>query len=290
MALDDLADVLRSMGVVDALNLDGGGSTVMVVDPAGDAPLAVANNPSGPYERGVNTTLQIASTAIEALGASAPRASIVAGTAAGKTEAAVKVAWTTTGHVARIKLEVKHNDGPWQDVAVATTTATSATQAFRFGDRYRFRVRVADGRGNVTGWANSPTYVLASYNESDPRVYRAGAWTVKFRKSAIDTHIARSGLDASDHTMSMPFTGVQIAVVAQKSANAGTATCSLDGQARNVNLHSSTRVPRFVAAVLAPAASSGGLTPVSTKIDITHVGDASGRYVEIDAFLVLGQS
>lgn len=51
--LNELAKLLREMGVDDAVNLDGGGSSTLVLrDPGADA-VAVVNDPSGPSPRNV---------------------------------------------------------------------------------------------------------------------------------------------------------------------------------------------------------------------------------------------
>ena len=98
LLMTDLVDLMRSMGAVDAINLDGGGSTTMAVDPAGDAPLEVVNKPSQHYERRVNTSLQIVSTAVDyAPSVTAPQAQIVPDVTAGKTDAAVRLSWTPSG-------------------------------------------------------------------------------------------------------------------------------------------------------------------------------------------------
>lgn len=61
--LTDLASYLISKGAKYAINLDGGGSTTMVVrNPGGEAPVLV-NRPSGGTERRVSATLQVINTA-----------------------------------------------------------------------------------------------------------------------------------------------------------------------------------------------------------------------------------
>src|SRR3954452_3080817 len=125
MALTDLAELMSSLGAVDALNLDGGGSTTMVVDPAGDAPLGVVNDPSDGYERAVNTTLQIVSTVVEPLTVSAPAASIVRDAAPGKSDAAVALSWRTTGDPVSTQLQRRARDGTWHNVPLAQPDLTA---------------------------------------------------------------------------------------------------------------------------------------------------------------------
>ena len=62
-SLTDLASYLISKGASAAINLDGGGSTAMVVrQPGGYSPLLV-NSPSDGYERRVSAILQVVNTA-----------------------------------------------------------------------------------------------------------------------------------------------------------------------------------------------------------------------------------
>ncbi|MFI6206087.1 phosphodiester glycosidase family protein [Streptomyces sp. NPDC051041] len=53
LTLAEVAAVLRDLGAADAVNLDGGGSTTLVVREAGAAGAAVRNHPSGGAERPV---------------------------------------------------------------------------------------------------------------------------------------------------------------------------------------------------------------------------------------------
>jgi len=63
MNLYELAELLLSHGVKDAINLDGGGSTTMVVRKQGEAAAKVVNNPSDGRERYVGNSIQLVSTA-----------------------------------------------------------------------------------------------------------------------------------------------------------------------------------------------------------------------------------
>lgn len=63
MTLKEAADYMLELGVYNALNLDGGGSTTMVSRPLGDHSLTLANTPSDGGMRGVTTALGIISAA-----------------------------------------------------------------------------------------------------------------------------------------------------------------------------------------------------------------------------------
>ena len=61
--LDELAQLMLSRGVVQALNMDGGGSTTMAVRLPGDAEVSVVNRPSSGHEVGVANSLIVFSSA-----------------------------------------------------------------------------------------------------------------------------------------------------------------------------------------------------------------------------------
>jgi uncharacterized protein YigE (DUF2233 family) len=54
---DELALLLRSLGAEDAVNLDGGGSSALVVQPSGGAPVRLNRPAGGDVEREVSTAL-----------------------------------------------------------------------------------------------------------------------------------------------------------------------------------------------------------------------------------------
>jgi len=61
--LDELAELMLSRGVVQALNMDGGGSTTMAVRLPGDPEVSVVNRPSAGREAGVANSLIVFSSA-----------------------------------------------------------------------------------------------------------------------------------------------------------------------------------------------------------------------------------
>lgn len=63
MTQEELADFMVTLGIWQAVNLDGGGSSTMVARPLGDESLAVINKPVYTSERPVPTALGIFSTA-----------------------------------------------------------------------------------------------------------------------------------------------------------------------------------------------------------------------------------
>lgn len=62
MTLHEFAQYLTKLGVYQALNLDGGGSTAMAVRKHGNEMVSLMNRPSDGRERAVSTTLQVVNT------------------------------------------------------------------------------------------------------------------------------------------------------------------------------------------------------------------------------------
>src|SRR5690606_5787456 len=63
MTLRELAAFMVELGATEALNLDGGGSTTMVLRPPGEVQPTVATRPSDGHERSVANALFVVSTA-----------------------------------------------------------------------------------------------------------------------------------------------------------------------------------------------------------------------------------
>lgn len=62
-AMEEIAQIMLDAGCVDAVNLDGGGSTTYMSKPAGSDEIKVVNRPSDGYARSVSTSLVVVSTA-----------------------------------------------------------------------------------------------------------------------------------------------------------------------------------------------------------------------------------
>ena len=62
-SMEEIAQIMFEAGCVEAINLDGGGSTTFVAKQPGDDSLSVINRPSDGYARSVSTSLLMVSTA-----------------------------------------------------------------------------------------------------------------------------------------------------------------------------------------------------------------------------------
>jgi exopolysaccharide biosynthesis protein len=287
MPLTDLVELMRRLGAVAAVDLDGGGSTTVVVDPAGEAPLAVANSPSDGHERRVNTTLQVVSSAVGPPVVSAPRAQIVQGDATGRRDAAVALSWTPSAPEAVVTTEVQRLDafGVWTPVALADPRQTSVAQRFSFGKTYQFRVRVIDATGAASDWALSPRYVLRRFNEGAKQVSRQGNWELVRRGSAIGRRLAHNAFDGTS-SISLNFSGLQVALVAPTGPTSAIASVTLAGVATNVDLYSARKQARMVV-IVQTAVPAPGVVPAAGSLLIANAGGAGRPYVDVDAFLVL---
>lgn len=63
VALADLAELMKSRGAIQAINLDGGGSTSLALRQPGDVGVSLVNRPSGAAERSVTNSLIVFSSA-----------------------------------------------------------------------------------------------------------------------------------------------------------------------------------------------------------------------------------
>lgn len=294
LVLDDLAELMLSLGAVEAINLDGGGSTTMAVDPEGAAGLAVVSHPSHAHERRVNTSLQVVSApADDGLPTTTPPiVRLEAGVAAGKTDTAAEITWSgsdSNGQIVRSELQRLAGDGTWRDVPLADPSAQSAGRRLVFGRRNQFRVRVTDNDGNVSPWVAGPTYRVVAYNERNAELLMEGHWLVNSKQNAIGGHYARSSIRAGSGTqVRLAFSGVQVGWVAQTESRGGMANVFISGApVASVDMHSANTRPRMVMFVSAPAPGPIGAPPAERTIEVQNVSSLARPIVNLDAFLVL---
>ena len=62
-SMEEIAQIMLEAGCVEAINLDGGGSTTFVAQQPGDTDVSLVNNPSDGFQRSVSTSLMMVSTA-----------------------------------------------------------------------------------------------------------------------------------------------------------------------------------------------------------------------------------
>lgn len=291
----DMAQLMASLGAVEAINLDGGGSATMAVDPAGEAPLGIVNTPISGYERRVNTTLLLVSTVAEPDAlvptVTAPVIRFAPATTAGKSDAAVDISWQSTdadGVITATELQ-KLDAGVWQPVALPSPTVGSINRRLKFNRDFQYRVRVTDDDGNQSDWAVGRTYRIAAVNERAAAIVRTGKWPVVDRSSAIGGRIGRnSAKTTSGQTAELSYSAIQVAWIGPRGPSSGAASVELDGaQVATVTLTRSTTLARAML-FLGPALDETKFVVAPTRtIKVTNVSARNRPYVDLDAFLLL---
>ena len=145
-AMEEIAQIMLDAGCVDAINLDGGGSTTYLSKPEGEDSLKLVNRPSDGYARSVSTSLVAVSTAksskeFDHANISSEYEYLTVNTQLQLTAAGV----SNTGNAAPIP-----DDAQWtvSDPAVGTVTADGLFTATANGDA---DVQLVTADGTVVG-------------------------------------------------------------------------------------------------------------------------------------------
>ena len=202
----------------------------------------------------------------------------------------VRFQWSATDAdgIASYELQQSTNGGAFTDVALPSATAKSVTPKLGVGNTYSFRVRAEDNAGNLSDWAQGPTFKVNVLQESSSAVAYSGAWSTQNIASASGgamRHASAAGASASLTSIS---NALNIAWIAHKAADRGKAEVLVDGTAAasTVDLYSSTlqvRKSGFVKNALDPAAAHS----VEVRVLGTKNASSSGTRVDADAFVVL---
>lgn len=195
-------------------------------------------------------------------------------------EAPIDVFWSASdgfSGLASAYLQSSVNGGAWTSLAGAAAVA-GRTQLQLVSGTYRFRVRAVDKVGNETTSASSPLIGLTGLQESAAK-YSSG-WPAPVASPAWGT--VRTSATVGSRT-TLTFTGSQVAWVSTKGPQRGKATILVDGvEVARVNLYAASKSPRQI------VFRRDGLAQGSHTLRIVVRG-TSGRSVDVDGFLVLGQ-
>ena len=195
----------------------------------------------------------------------------------------VRLTWTGsdggTG-LARFELQRQVDGGGW--VAIGGIRALKATtQQLAAGHAYRFRVRAQDGSGNWSGWKYGPTFTLAAFAESSPRVTYAGAWSTS-TWSVWWGGKARFA-SATGASATLTFTGREVIWVAARGPDRGTARIYINGVLeRSIDVGSQTATKADIVFRKAWATSA------TRSIRIVVTFTPSRHRIDVDGFAVLG--
>ena len=200
--------------------------------------------------------------------------------------ARVDIRWSAIDddEVAMYELQQSADGGAtYADVALPSTTTTTASSLFLEGVRYRHRVRATDSAGNASGYSRGNTFESAVVQEGDGAV-TADAWSAGL--------LADASADAVRHTRvggsvaRFDFMGRRVAWVAQSSSGRGRAEVWLDGVKKaTIDLYSESTRPRLLqyTATVDPS--------IPHRLEVRVLGKrnrrASSTRVDVDAFVVL---
>ena len=204
------------------------------------------------------------------------------GQTVGRSTTRARLTWSAKdpgSGVKRYKLQVSVDGGGWKTIALPKATTKSIEPTLKTGHTYRFRVRAADGMGNVSAYATGPLLRLAPLlrGECDGRRMPAsGRRARRPRPSAEPTRHATS----SAERVRFAFTGYDvgwIATTATSSGQGATSTSTARWSARSTWTARRRRIASWSSPAISPRSAAHDL-------EIQPVGD--GR-VDIDGFVVL---
>jgi hypothetical protein len=156
----------------------------------------------------------------------------------------VRYAATDASGVCAYHLQRSVGGGPYAAVSLSPATRTTRTVMLRPStSARRYQVSATDCVGNTSSFSQGPSVRLTAFQDSNAHIHYTRAW----RRGS-----ARNAYGGSVHLVSkarayatLRFTGRQVAWVASRAANRGTARVYLDGHlAATVNLHTSGTVRR----------------------------------------------
>ncbi len=277
----EMGELMRSMGAVTAINLDGGGSTTMVVRPPGDQTLRVANRPADGDERPVTNELVVYSSDPFPPVVSAPvtrlakdRALLPDGSIP------VSVSWSAAdpSGVADVTLQRQIDGGGWEELGLLAETDRSVQVALTRGRHYAFRVRATDALGNLGPWTTGAGVVGRVRQQDHGGVTYSGDWATRSDPDASGRSF--SSATARGSALTVSFTGESIGWVAPRVEDGGRAEVTIDGGAPTaVELRSDDGADRLI--VYRRRLTDG---PHVLRLTVTS---GPPDIVRVDAFVIL---
>ena len=223
------------------------------------------------------TTLAAAPTAFAPVVHVKPLASL------GQLAVPLTVSWPpATPHggtpIARYELQMRRDQGAWTPVALPSPLTRSVTVKQPAWATLSFRVRAFDPAKSASGWALSAPVWLSTAQEYDTALTLTPGWQLVSRAGAFGGGRALTTQQAESATFR--FSGREVAWVARKGPDSGTARVMIDGKdPASINLYQSTSADRLaVFTAILPVAGLHTLSITTTK---------AAAKVDIDAFVVL---
>ena len=147
------------------------------------------------------------------------------------------------------------------------------------GHSYQFEVRATDNAGNVSGFTAGSAFTLSAFQETASAITYSSGWTKQAVAGAYGGSVKFATVAGKTATFS--FTGSQVAWVATKGTNRGSATAKLDGgAAATVNTHGSALKTAMVVYTKTVTAGAHSLL-------LNVLGTSGHPRVDVDAFLVI---
>jgi hypothetical protein len=200
--------------------------------------------------------------------------------ASGQVPLLVHFTATDPSGVCSYGLQRSVGSGPFQNVSLASKTATSKSVSLRPGTTHTYRMRATDCVGNVSAFAQGPAVILTAFQDSNPRIAYTRAWSRASAPKAYGGTIHSTSTAGAHATLT--FTGRQVAWVATRTSTRGVARVYLDGKlAGTVNLHSATAIHRRIVFTHRWASDA------SHTIKIVCAGTAGHATVDVDAILTV---
>jgi subtilisin len=262
---------------------------------ANDGRLSVVipkDTPVGPYTVGVTgsnqgrtvTTTVTVKIVEDNPTAVAPVTSLINGVWMGRTDLRLNVSWPQatdpSSAIAGYEVESSRNGGPWTSTIARTASQLAAAYTVNFDTDYRFRVRAVDSAGHWSPWAQSvQSSRIRVLDDRSGAVRRYGSWRPASIPSAWNGTVTGSGRAGS--TLSMTFTGHDIAVVGPKNPRLGWAKIYLDGHyITTISMWRAVGASRQVAFTHHFAA--GGTHTIWFRV----YGTSGRPLVQLDAFVI----
>ncbi len=183
--------------------------------------------------------------------------------------------------VCSTQLQRQVGNGSFGGLSLSSETATSRAITLKPSATVRhYRVRATDCVGNTSNWSTSQPVILTDFQDGNARIAYTRAWKRASASRAFGGTIHMTSKAGAYSTLK--FTGREVAWVATRAANRGSARVYLDGKlAATVNLRSASAMHKRI--VFAHVWSADA----AHTIKIVCSGTAGHATVDVDAFLTV---
>ena len=201
--------------------------------------------------------------------------------ASGKVPLLVRWNATDPSGVCSFALQGNVNGGGFTGIPLANKMATSRAVSLAPSASTRvYQVRATDCVGNASTFKPGSSTRLTAFQDGNAAIHYAGGWTRSGAPLAYGNTVHTTTHKGASATLK--FTGRQVAYVATRRSNRGTAHVYIDGKlVANVNLHNATQMHRRI--VFAHSWTTDG----AHTIKVVCAGTAGHATVDVDAFLTI---